>query len=235
MRDYELTSANGESVINEENKSYLHEPPTISAQHAAFTRNVKRRLITSQNVSPANAARLITKSKENFRSADILGSHDTSDSTTVPVRRIFDRFRNMPFRNMPTDNVERDFVSQTVSALGKRPLSTTPFSHAYVVRGVLPTPSELYIHTTSRIFDCFRNADVNYFPSNIVVHIGSTPRGDISRTSVCQSALPTLNHTYLCLDSNGCVISPEVISFPNRTEETKRQRHLPAEYLGDHA
>ncbi|GKC11863.1 hypothetical protein Tco_1008645, partial [Tanacetum coccineum] len=152
-------------------QSYLHEPPTISAQHAAFTRNVKRCLITSQNVSPANAARLITTSEENFRSADILGSHDTSDSTTVPVCRIFDRFRNMPFRNMPTDNVERDFVSQTVSALGKRPLSTTPFSHAYAVRGVLPAPSELYVHTTSRIFDCFRNADVNYFPSNIVVHI----------------------------------------------------------------
>ncbi|GKB82616.1 hypothetical protein Tco_0949511 [Tanacetum coccineum] len=108
-------------------------------------------------------------------------------------------------------------------------------SHSTVGATVLPAPSELYVHTTSRIFDCFRNADVNYFPSNIVVHTGSTPHGDISHTSVCQSALPTLNHAHLYLDSNGCVISPEVISFTNRTEETRRQRHLPAEYLGDHA
>nr|GEY34883.1 RNA-directed DNA polymerase, eukaryota [Tanacetum cinerariifolium] len=133
------------------------------------------------------------------------------------------------------------------------------------------------LSTTSRIFDCFRNANVNYFPSNTVVHAdavtqelfssrlglqsgstphgdmmqdavtqelfssrlglqsGSTPHGDISRTSVCQSALPALNYAYLCLDSDGCVIRPEVISFPNRTKETRHQRHLPAEYLGDPA
>ncbi|GKB72625.1 hypothetical protein Tco_0934037 [Tanacetum coccineum] len=111
------------------------------------------------------------------------------------------------------------------------------------------------LSTTSRIFDCFRNADVNYFPSNTVGHTdmmqdavtqelfssrpglqsGSTPYGDILCTFVCQSALPALNLAYLCLDSDGCVIRPEVISFPNRTEETRRQRHLPAEYLGDHA
>ncbi|GJV15862.1 hypothetical protein Tco_1361185 [Tanacetum coccineum] len=79
------------------------------------------------------------------------------------------------------------------------------------------------LSTTSRIFDCFRNADVNYFPSNTVGHTdmmqdavtqelfssrpglqsGSTPHGDILHTFVCQSALPALNHTYLCLDSNG--------------------------------
>ncbi|GJV54966.1 hypothetical protein Tco_1455971 [Tanacetum coccineum] len=112
-------------------------------------------------------------------------------------------------------------------------------------------PFELHVDTTSKIFDCFRNADVNYFTSNTVVHTdmmqdavtqelfgsrsGSTPHGDILRTYVCQSALPTLNHAYLCLYSNGCGIRPEVISFPNRTEETRRQRHLPTEYLGDHA
>nr|GEU64870.1 hypothetical protein [Tanacetum cinerariifolium] len=120
---------------------------------------------------------------------------------------------------------------------------------------VLPSPSELHVHTTSRIFECFRNVDVNYFTSNIVVytdmmqdavtqelfgsrpglHSGSTPHGDISHTFVCQSAFPTLNHAYLYLDSNGCVIRPEVISFSNRTEETRRQHHLPAEYLSDHA
>nr|GEW21256.1 hypothetical protein [Tanacetum cinerariifolium] len=73
------------------------------------------------------------------------------------------------------------------------------------------------------------------FSSRPGLQSGSTPHGDISRTYVCQSALPALNHAYLCLNSNDCIIRPEVISFPNRTEETRRQRHLPTEYLGDHA
>nr|GEX79463.1 hypothetical protein [Tanacetum cinerariifolium] len=61
---------------------------------------------------------------------------------------------------------------QAASALGKRPLSTTSFSHAYAAWGVLllPAPSELHVDTTFRIFDCFINVDVNYFLSNTVVH-----------------------------------------------------------------
>ncbi|GJZ31272.1 hypothetical protein Tco_0576319 [Tanacetum coccineum] len=68
---------------------------------------------------------------ENFRLTDILGSHDTSDITTLPIRRIFDRFRNLL-----TDNIERDFVSHT--SLGKRPPSTTSFPHAYAEGGGAP-------------------------------------------------------------------------------------------------
>ncbi|GKB96590.1 hypothetical protein Tco_0982727 [Tanacetum coccineum] len=68
---------------------------------------------------------------ENFRLTDILGSHDMSDITTLPIRRIFDRFRNLI-----TDNVERDFVSQT--SLGKRPPLTTSFPYAYAEGGGAP-------------------------------------------------------------------------------------------------
>ncbi|GKE94111.1 hypothetical protein Tco_1578966, partial [Tanacetum coccineum] len=67
----------------------------VPCSHVAFTRNVRRHLTTSQTISPANAARLIGTFGENFRPADILGSHDTSDITTLPIRRIFDRFRNL--------------------------------------------------------------------------------------------------------------------------------------------
>nr|GEV69751.1 reverse transcriptase domain-containing protein [Tanacetum cinerariifolium] len=91
-----------------------------------------------------------------------------------------------------------------ISAFGKRPLSTTSFSHAYAEGGALLVPSELHVHT------------------------------DTSRTTVRKSALPTVNHAYLCLDSNGCIIRPEVISFPNKAKETRCQGHLPAEYSGDH-
>nr|GEU34576.1 hypothetical protein [Tanacetum cinerariifolium] len=51
-------------------------------------------------------------------------------------------------------------------------------------------------------------------PSELYVHT------DISSTTVYKSSLPTVNHAYLCLDSNGCIIKPEVICFPKRAEET---------------
>ncbi|GJU33400.1 hypothetical protein Tco_1176989 [Tanacetum coccineum] len=212
-----------------------HEPPNMSAQYVGFTRNVRRRLTTSQNVSPKNDARLIRTSEENFRSIDILGSHDTFDSTTVPIHRIFDRFRNMPTDNVVTcyrvidtpysidlnmpygssEEINKLYLGRkfdmsystggyavsgglpeqsryailseldtayvdsrirriAVSVLGKRPLSTTSFSHDYAAGGVLPAPSELHVDTTSRIFDCFRNVDVNNFLANIVVHTDMT-------------------------------------------------------------
>nr|GEY91552.1 hypothetical protein [Tanacetum cinerariifolium] len=152
--------------------------------------------------------------------------------------------------------------SNIISALGKRPLSTTSFSNAYAEgRGAPPTTdqtisidrnirrrlttvpshntvdatallalSKLYVHT-----DMMQDVVTQeLYSSRTGLRSASMPHEDISRTTVCKSALPTVNHAYLCLDSNGCIIRPEVISFLNRAEETRCQGHIPAEYPGDH-
>nr|GEX25353.1 hypothetical protein [Tanacetum cinerariifolium] len=160
--------------------------------------------------------------------ADILGSHDTSDVTIVPIRRIFDRLRNLL-----TDNVERDFVSQTLSALGKRPLSTTSFSHAYAeMGGALPAADQtisidrnIRRRLTTAPSHNTVDATALLVPSELHVHADMmqdaiTQELYSSRTGLRSASMPhEVNHAYLCLDSNDCIIRPEVISFPNRAEK----------------
>ncbi|GJT87230.1 hypothetical protein Tco_1068947 [Tanacetum coccineum] len=156
----------------------------------AFTRNVRRRLTTSQTISPANAARLIGTFGENFRPADILGSHDTSDITTLPIRRIFDRFRNLL-----TDNVERDFVSQT--SLGKRPPSTTSFPYAYAEGGGAPPATNQTIS----------------IDRNIRRRLTTTP----SHNTVDATALlaPSKLHVHTAVDGTACIfLTPGLLMIP---------------------
>ncbi|GJV99847.1 hypothetical protein Tco_1555099, partial [Tanacetum coccineum] len=152
-----------------ENPELFTPPPD-----EGFPKNVRRRLTTSQSSSLVNATRLIRTSKEDFQPADILGNHDTPDTTTVPVRIIFDRFRNMPM-----NNIERDSAFQAaVSAIGKRPLSTTAFSHAYAERIETPTAIGQTISVGRNIRRCLITAQSHdvvdasglLIPSELHVH-----------------------------------------------------------------
>ncbi|GJV79045.1 hypothetical protein Tco_1514915, partial [Tanacetum coccineum] len=117
------------------------ESPTACAQNVSVSRNVRMRLITSQSSMLVNATRLPTTSEQHRRTLilsetmtremepplpttseqhrrtlDIIRNHDTGDETTVPISRIFDRFRNMSMNDLQSNYaVHIDMVQNAVT------------------------------------------------------------------------------------------------------------------------
>ncbi|GJS76915.1 hypothetical protein Tco_0726796 [Tanacetum coccineum] len=55
------------------------------------------------------------------------------------------------------------------------------------------------------------------------------------RAVSCQLSLPTVNHSYLCLDLINCTIRPEIVTFSNNNKEKRRTSHLNAGHSRSHA
>ncbi|GKC03333.1 hypothetical protein Tco_0994943 [Tanacetum coccineum] len=102
--------------------------PTVIVQNVGISANVRRRLSTSQPTISVNTSRLPTTAQHHPQTADVIADRDMADRTTVPILRIFDRFRNMCINNIQSDSNlqtgdEHDIVRQ---------LPVTPFNHAYL-------------------------------------------------------------------------------------------------------
>nr|GEY05383.1 hypothetical protein [Tanacetum cinerariifolium] len=79
-----------------------------------------------------------------------------------------------------------------------------------------------------RIFKRFRNMSINGLQSNYLTH------KDIPYTEVCHPSLATLNHAYLYLDANDCIVRPEIINIQNNNRENMHQNHIVTKHSRAH-
>ncbi|GJS84252.1 hypothetical protein Tco_0750793 [Tanacetum coccineum] len=81
----ELTNAGGQPVVD--------------------SRSVRRCFTTTGSSIPVNGSRLPIPSEQHLHDAAVVSHHDMTDGTTVPISRIFDRFRNMSRVELQSDSV----------------------------------------------------------------------------------------------------------------------------------
>nr|GEU30211.1 DNA helicase [Tanacetum cinerariifolium] len=152
-------------------------------------------------------------------------THDMLDTTTVPLSKFFDRFRNLGLRReLPRANV------QTVSIGGNVSPRFSTETHDVLDTTTVPL---------SRVFDRFRNLGLNIFGSDYMCHAGDRvdERGCVRTNPLITASLEAsfylhvvcaegvgshvgsssitapVNHAYLCLNVTDCVIRPEIIPF----------------------
>ncbi|GJT42283.1 DNA helicase [Tanacetum coccineum] len=143
-----------------------------------------------------------------------IGGHDMVPTTTVPVLRIFDCFRNMRLNSLGsnymshTDNRYRvgdqQIRTRTLENAGYPPITdeiSVPNVHK---RGCLHTVS-----TTSSLEESIQRNTIR--TEDILGHTASSSR------------MAPVNHAYLCMDVTDCIIRPEIIAFPNSSAKNVYQ------------
>nr|GEV70712.1 helitron helicase-like domain-containing protein [Tanacetum cinerariifolium] len=221
--------------------------PTTSGARKFFHGGVVTEgLAISRTSTRIDDNRLPANSEQYRPTTTIIRNHNTGGRTTVPISRIFDRFRDMP-----TSNTQPVFEKYVMQLLGARTVcavrngkkcSITALSSTTDDVNELPPSSEHYSHFADiirrhdmrdvnfvpifTIFERFRNLSITGLKSNYVTHSG-IPHGMASKSS-----LPLVNHAYLCLDIENCIIRPDIINFrPNGAKDTHRY-HLGREHSG---
>ncbi|GKE36235.1 hypothetical protein Tco_1459640, partial [Tanacetum coccineum] len=150
-------------------------------------------------------------------------THDVLDITTVPLSRVFDRFRNLGFNAFDRQTTDDGGVGGSVSG-GNVSLRLSTDTHDVLDTTTVPL---------SRVFDRFRNLGLNKFDRQATENqeIQTTPAGTAGVGSHVGSPSVTapVNHAYLCLNVTDCVIRPEIIPFSNSRLENAYQSHARGE------
>ncbi|GKB49720.1 hypothetical protein Tco_0900473, partial [Tanacetum coccineum] len=172
--------------------------PDIEASGAG--RNVRSRLSAGYSSMLRNA------NVFSGATTDTIRGRVTADINCVPVRRVFDQFRNMraPY-------IEADCMTQP--AIRKRSLS--------IMAELCPTVCA----------DNRQSSKAKMLKSASDCLIQRPILTDTRRNIVCQSPALTVNQAYLCLDIKDCNITPTIIDFPTNALEDIHDKHLLTKYL----
>ncbi|GKB87859.1 hypothetical protein Tco_0960131 [Tanacetum coccineum] len=140
-------------------------------------------------------------------------THDVLDTTTVPLLRVFDRFRNLGFKRL---RVSRRLILLVVNIECDR--QTTPVGTAAPI---------IHQISVTRVDDggCVRtnplitaSLEESFYPHAICAEGVGSHVGSPSTTG-------PVNHAYLSLNVPDSVIRPEIIPFPNSRLENACQSH----------
>nr|GEY16523.1 helitron helicase-like domain-containing protein [Tanacetum cinerariifolium] len=126
--------------------------------------------------------------------------HDVVPTTTMPVSRIFDLFRNMRL-----NSVGSDYMSH--AAL----ITNEVLDYNVHKRGCLHSVS-----TSSLVEESVQLEMIG--AQDILGHTNSSSR------------MASVNHAYLCMDVTDCIIRPEIINFPNSCAKNVYQSYVWGEY-----
>ncbi|GKB18819.1 hypothetical protein Tco_0852742 [Tanacetum coccineum] len=154
-------------------------------------------------------------------------THDVLDTTTVPLSRVFDRFRNLGFNSFDRQTTEdREMQTATAGAAGVgshvgSPSAIAPANHNVSMR--LSTETHDVLDTTtvplSRVFDRFRNVGFNAFDRQTTedreMQTATAGAAGVGSHVGSPSAIAPVNHAYLCLNVTDCIIRPAIIPFVN--------------------
>ncbi|GJV76911.1 DNA helicase [Tanacetum coccineum] len=142
------------------------------------------------------------------------GCHDVVPTTTVPISRIFDRFRNMCLNNVGSDYM---------SHVGL--YSWSIIGTATGITLITDEVSNSNIHKRG----CLHNVST---PSSIEenVHPETIRARDSLGHTVSSSRTATVNHAYLCMDVTDCIIRPQIVNFPHTNATNVYQSHVQGEY-----
>ncbi|GJW27005.1 hypothetical protein Tco_0040816 [Tanacetum coccineum] len=172
-------------------------------------RNVRSRLSAGHSSMLRNASVFSGAVELRPETADTIRGRGTTNINCFPVRRVFDRFRNM---RSPYIEVE----CMTQPAICKRSLSTMAELYPTVCVANHQSSKAKMLSSAS---DCLIQRPI---------------LTDVPRTGISQSPVLTLNHVYFCLDIEGCNIKPTIIGFLNIAREDICDIHLSTERSHSH-
>ncbi|GKA25027.1 hypothetical protein Tco_0711060, partial [Tanacetum coccineum] len=164
-----------------------HETPFVDVQNLRIGGNVNTRLST--------------------------GGHDMVPTTTVPVSRIFDHFRNMRLNSLGSDYMShadnryrvRDQQIRTITLENTAPINVHKTGCLHTVSTISSLEESIQRNTIST--------------EDTLCHTASSSR------------MAPVNHAYLCMDVTNCIIRPEIITFPNSSAKNVYQSHARGDYL----
>ncbi|GKD12580.1 hypothetical protein Tco_1196987 [Tanacetum coccineum] len=205
--DHELHAVS-ENPFNQREFTSPLEQDIVAAD---TSRNVRRHLVSGHSGIFSNAAVFSGTTELRLGIANTIHGCDTAGINCVPIRRVFDRFRNMR-----TPYIEANSMTHPDIEVELRP------GTANTIRG--RGTSDINCVPVRRVFDWFRNMRAPYIEADCMTQPAA------NADSVCQSPVLTVNQAYLCLDIKDCNITPAIKDFPPNALEDIRDKHVFMEY-----
>nr|GEU61563.1 DNA helicase [Tanacetum cinerariifolium] len=185
--------------------------------------NDRRHLTFTQLTTPVHDNMLPIAFEQRRLTTDVISEHNMSHETTMPISRIFDRFRAMNITR-----IQPVFTANTRSLLFME-------GHARPTVSVQTISIDENMAISSVPATSIMDDNVVRIPSasGIIASSGANhvTRADIPRTTVFTRQMTTRNHAYLCLDAEHRIVRPEIISFPSTDSNVRHSHHSQAEHL----